>query len=332
MRCLAAVSSAVRHVLAGPPRSAECLGAGRGALYLKIIEPPGALAVLCHDAVRLPCGLLLPATSAELPLTSLVPPVSAPSAGFLVGDHAVRWTGPAGPVVVRAARQWAPARPARGEVNAAAFAAVRVRLGLDRSSCAERRQQADGCRITIAPAVANFHPWAAAGADQGIDARLLAVLAWAAGDDDAIIAEVTGLLGSGPGLTPAGDDVLAGFLVGAAAFGLDAAALRHAIAVRAPARTTTLSAALLWHAARGECIDELAALAAVLTDLPPGRSELRRSEPGSLALSRSALRGPEQADRAVSRLLGVGHSSGAAQAVGLVTAAECALRGQGLAA
>jgi hypothetical protein len=77
--------------------------------------------------------------------------------------------------------------------------------------------------------------------------------------------------------------------------------VREAVEVLAPARTTALSAALLWHAARGECIDELAGLAAVLT---------------------SQRCGAEQAGPAVSRLLSVGHTSGAALAFGLVTAAE----------
>jgi len=287
---LAAASSAVRPVLAGPARPAECLGVTRGALYLKIAGPPGALAVLAHDAARLPCGLVLPTTSAELPLTSLAPPSLTPrsagaSAGFVLGDGAVGWTGPAGPVVVRAVREWAPARPGRGEVAASALATVRTALN-----------------------DAGLGAAALASADPGVDLRLLADLAAAAGDRDASVAVAARLLGSGPGLTPSGDDVLAGFLAGAAAFGLDTAALREAIAVLAPARTTALSAALLWHAARGECIDEVAAVAAILT------SHQRIS--------------PEQAGRALGRLRSVGHTSGAALALGLVTAAGSALHAQ----
>jgi hypothetical protein len=279
VRYPAAASSALRSVLTGPPRPAEWLGVTRGALYLRTSGPPGALALLCHDAVRLPCGLLLAATSAELPLTSLAPPpapsAAAPSAGFIVGGGAVSWTGPAGPVVVRAVREWAPARPPRGQVAASALAAVRSGLG---------------------------------GADPGVDARLLADLAGAAGDHDASVAAAARLLGSGPGLTPSGDDVLAGFLAGAAAFGLDAAALRHAITALAPARTTALSAALLWHAARGECIGELASVAAAVTG--------------------QGWRGPGQPGLALGRLLSVGHSSGAALALGLVIAAERAMHRQ----
>ena len=287
---VAAASSALRPVLAAPARPAVCFGVTRGALYLKTAGPPGVLVVLSHDAVRLPCGLVLATTSEELPLTSLVAQWPAeprwsmepqwsmdPSAGFAVGDGAVTWTGPAGPVVVRAVREWAPVRLARGEVAAGALAAVHSALG--------------GAGLS--------------GADPGVRSPLLAELSAAAGDHDAAAAAATRLLGSGPGLTPSGDDVLAGFLAGAVAFGIDATALRDATALLAPARTTALSAALLWHAARGECIDELASLAAVLAS-----QEWRR---------------PELTGRAVSRLLSVGHTSGAALARGLVTAAESAL-------
>jgi hypothetical protein len=273
--CVGAASSSLRAVLAAPAQPAECLGVTRGALYLKTAEPPGVLVVLTHDAVRLPCGLVLPTTSEEAPFMILESYAygsahnSPGSWRIVVGNGAVSWAGPAGPVVVRAVREWAPARPPQGPVTARALAAVRASLS---------------------------------GADPGVRGSLLAGLgAAAAGDHDAATAAVTSLLGAGPGLTPSGDDVLAGFLVGAAAFGLDATALREAVAVQAPARTTALSAALLWHAVRGECIDELAGLAAVLT---------------------SQRCGAEQAGRAVSRLLSVGHTSGAALAFGLVTAAE----------
>ncbi len=333
MTYVAAASSALRPVLAGPPRSAACLGVARGALYLRTSEPPGALAVLCHDAVRLPCGLVLPATSAELPLTSL----AAPSASFMVGGHAVRWTGPAGPVVVRAVREWTPARPAGGAVTASALAAVRAALRRY-----DRCRHADGCPVTIAAAVAAGHPWSEGGVDPGTDRPLRAVLGAAVGDHDASVAAAASLLGSGPGLTPSGDDVLAGYLTGAGVFGLDAAALRHAIAILAPARTTSLSAALLWHAGRGECIDELAAVAAVLTSRP--RHKCQRAghavsrllsvdhssgappAAGLATAADSALH--RQASRAVSRLLSVGHSSGAALAVGLVLAADLAMNRQ----
>jgi Protein of unknown function (DUF2877) len=270
---LAAASSALRSVLAGPARRADLLGLSRAALYLKTEGQPGVLVVLSHDSVRLPCGLVLPSTTAELPLTSLARLPERRSAGFVVGDGAVRWMGPAGPAVVRAVREWAPPRPARGAVAASALGAIRAML----------EDAVPG------------------GADPGTGTRLTADLTC---QRRAGVAAAMGLLGRGPGLTPSGDDVLAGFLVGAAAFGLEAGALRQAIVNLAPARTTALSAALLWHAARGECIDELAAVATILT----GQRQLE----------------PDQAAGAVSRLLSVGHSSGAALARGLLIAAESA--------
>src|SRR5262249_39110492 len=70
---------------------------------------------------------------------------------------------------------------------------------------------------------------------------------------------VAQLLGRGPGLTPTGDDVLAGALVALSALGAPAAVvLADAVTAAAPGATTTVSAALLTHAARGECIPQLA--------------------------------------------------------------------------
>ena len=285
---VAAASSALRPMLAGPARPAELLGLSRGALYLKATGQPGVLVVLCHDAVRLPCGLLLATTAAEVPLTTLAPR-AARSASFMIGDNAVTWLGPAGLVVVRAVREWAPVRPARGEVAASALAAVRA---------VTMRAMLGGAGLSGL----GLSGLGLSGADTGIDSRAAAGLADAARDYEASATVAARLLGSGPGLTPSGDDVLAGFLAGAVAFGLDAAGLRQAIADLAPARTTALSATLLWHAARGECIDELGAVADVLTG--------QRSDNSGHALS---------------RLLSIGHTSGAALALGLVIAAESAV-------
>ncbi|MFI5955443.1 DUF2877 domain-containing protein [Cryptosporangium sp. NPDC051539] len=100
--------------------------------------------------------------------------------------------------------------------------------------------------------------------------------------------DVRTLLGRGEGLTPLGDDVLAGALVTlVAAAHPHAAVLGSRVAEELAARpgaTTPISAVLLAHAARGECIPQLAA---VLTD------PVDRLEP------------------AITALLAVGHSSGA---------------------
>jgi hypothetical protein len=263
MNVAAAASTALQPVLGGPPRPASWLGASASGLYLQTGGRPSVLAILAHDAVRLPCGLLLPHTSAEMPLAGLVPPGRA-AAPCTVGGGTVNWTGPAGPVAIVPVRQWAPARVSPGAVAAAAL--DQVMAGLPEPACAD------------------------------VDAGLLSGLR---GADPAALVPL--LLGRGSGLTPSGDDVLAGFLIGGRAFGADVTALRREVRQRAPDATTALSATLLWHAARGECIDEVAAMAA-------------------------ALAGRGAPESALGRLLAVGHTSGAALAWGLTAAAHRALQ------
>jgi hypothetical protein len=69
------------------------------------------------------------------------------------------------------------------------------------------------------------------------------------------------LAGRGAGLTPAGDDLLAGYVAGLTLF-LGARDEALAIAERAAPRTTSLSATLLRHAARGELPEPAHALLA----------------------------------------------------------------------
>ncbi|WP_374455570.1 DUF2877 domain-containing protein [Nocardioides sp.] len=69
---------------------------------------------------------------------------------------------------------------------------------------------------------------------------------------------VDGLLGRGPGLTPLGDDVLAGWLATRAALGRPDASVTDAVRRRLGA-TTLLSATLLDCAIRGEVLPELGA-------------------------------------------------------------------------
>ena len=117
------------------------------------------------------------------------------------------------------------------------------------------------------------------------------------GIDDPAVARQ--LLGRGDGLTPSGDDVLAGYLVAAAAYRLPADNLRALVQAEAPQRTTTLSAALLRHAAAGEAIPQVGGLL-------------------------DALRGARPLRAALADLLDVGHTSGAALAAGVLVAARSA--------
>jgi len=274
VRLDAAASSALRSALARPARPANWLGVTPTAAYVRISSAPGVIALLAHDAVRLPCALLLPTTAAELPLTCLTEAGGDP----VIGAGCLTWTGPAGHVDVRAVREWAPAR-VRPVPELCDWGSA-----VDRATAGPQ----PGCSVAAALNAAR-HDALPAPAALGIDGELLTLLTTEPAT------AVAGLLGNGPGLTPSGDDVLAGFLLGARAFGLDVASARAAVAAMAPTRTSALSAALLWHAARDECVDEVAAFVA-----HPSRP-------------------------ALSALLRVGHTSGAALGVGLATAALAAL-------
>lgn len=244
----ASVPARTRPALDGGARTARVLGRFPTALYVGVPHAFGVVAVLTRDAVRLPCGMQLPATSRELPLDQLPGTVRVGHGALHIGDVVVvpgRVVSPA--VGPRPAPSAEPIRRAEALVDVAAYAP---------------------------PELAD--PPRAAFAGQR-------------------------LLGHGCGLTPSGDDVLAGYLVAAAAYGVPAGALRTLIIREAASRTTTLSAALLRHAAAGEAIPQVSRL---LDALAEGRD---------LA-------------ETVEALLAVGHSSGAALAAGVLTAARSAQR------
>lgn len=108
------------------------------------------------------------------------------------------------------------------------------------------------------------------------------------------------LLGLGPGLTPAGDDVLAGMLVATHRDPVVGAALAGSVLATAGAGTTALSAALLRLAAMGHGIPALLDLADVLAGHGPAA----------------------QLPATLSRLRAVGHTSGVALAWGLLRGAR----------
>jgi hypothetical protein len=122
-----------------------------------------------------------------------------------------------------------------------------------------------------------------------------ALVALEAGHADTVPA----LLGRGSGLTPVGDDVLAGWVATAVAGSPDAeeTAVSAAVGQQAAAMTTLLSATLLDCARRGEVIPQFRTL--LLTLAAPGRSDV---------------------DDALDTLLQVGHTSGAGLALGTLLA------------
>lgn len=261
-----AASTAIRAVTAGTPQPAQWLGAVDAALYFTTTsDRPTVFAVLSHDAVRLPCGLVLTTTKAELPLTSIAPARDVRDRdNAVVGNGRITWTGPDGPVTIVAARQWSPLRVRPGRPELAALTELRALL----ASC-----------------------------ELGLDQHRLDQLA-----EQADTTAVAALLGRGPGLTPSGDDVLAGYVLAAGAFGLEIEHVRQLVASRAPQATSALSAQLLRHAAQGEAVRELIELTTALTQ-------------------RGAT-----LPAVVARLLQVGHTSGAALACGALLAGEHAVR------
>jgi len=119
-----------------------------------------------------------------------------------------------------------------------------------------------------------------------------------------LAAAVRGLVGRGPGLTPTGDDVLAGALCALAAT-RSAATTRRALADTVLAemhRTTPVSAALLGEAVHGRAVPQLV--------------DLLRTLGRPAAAQRVAA--------AVAALVGVGHTSGTALGHGLVLGLQAA--------
>jgi hypothetical protein len=137
---------------------------------------------------------------------------------------------------------------------------------------------------------------------------------------------VDGLVGLGRGLTPGGDDVLAGVLTGlhaiartdlAAAIGTGAIgneAIGNGALAPITERTTLLSADLLRLAAAGEaCLEALAVLRAVHR---PGLERSGQRPPAGHTV------GPRP-QAAIDRLLSIGHTSGADLATGLALGLGC---------
>ncbi|HEU4540192.1 MAG TPA: DUF2877 domain-containing protein [Jiangellaceae bacterium] len=128
-----------------------------------------------------------------------------------------------------------------------------------------------------------------------------------------LAAAVRGLVGLGAGLTPAGDDLLAGAMAGLVVFGTalersDASALArdlYRVAVEHAAATTALAADLVQHAARGALVQPAADLCRAIADRRPN------ADSGLMP--------------ALERLLRLGHTSGRDLAEGLLLGASAAL-------
>src|SRR4051812_49332549 len=270
----ASASTGVAELLRGPARPARVLMSLPEAVYLQIPTERGTdvVGVLTSDAARLPLGCVLFRPSNGRPLVAL--PSGAPAevgcGRIVVGDLAVS-----------AAAWWNP----------------RPRLPSGRPALLPEGVRQ--LRIALYGEGVPHSAFTLPGLPTGPGGPLAALRgAVRRADLDAALRTASRLIGLGPGLTPAGDDVMAGTMAGLALLGHPAAE-RFAAAVYslAAGRTTELSRALLRHAAAGRVSGEYAAvLHGLVGDRPLGP--------------------------AIAGLLATGSTSGRALALGLCTAID----------
>jgi hypothetical protein len=273
----ATASSGIAAVLAGAPRAATVLAAFDRAVYLA--HDDGVLAIETSDGTGLPNGLVVAVPSDRRPLAParLVPAATVGRGEVVIGELTVR------------AVRWRRARPVLPRVRPSSLAST-----------------VDDARTVLATRAAALPPELATPF-----AAVTTALA-AADAAGAVTLARRGLLGRGAGLTPSGDDLLAGLIAGVvllaeAVHGPAGRAIADVarrvgsqLASLAPDATTAISAALLQHAAHGEVAEPAAAL-------------LR------------ALAGHGAVDDAVAAVVAVGSSSGRDLAVGTLAAAALVL-------
>lgn len=262
------------------------------ALYLELQDAaePRVVAIVASDAVRLPNAIVVGASVREAPFAAVREIDEA-----WVGDGCVEITGrlPGSPgprleapqrLRIRVRRWWepspvlSPTSPFRLSQNLAILEPVlRAEGSFGLAGHPGPQRLAERC---------------------------------AAGDLAQAVDAAERIVGLGPGLTPSGDDVLAGLLVtlrllgGAVPDGAKAVWLADwigaAVTADAGKRTTALAATLLHCAALGQAGGEVAALLRGLTGLEPALPALRR-------------------------LLAAGHTSGSDLAWGVLTGCRAAL-------
>ena len=166
--------------------------------------------------------------------------------------------------------------------------------------------QVAAAALTLGPLTVEVARWWAPRRPRaGLDRAAVRALRAALGDHPPPVpvspdpTDLAAMVGLGPGLTPAGDDVLAGLLVGLHHDATRRDAVIERVLPHLP-RTTALSAALLRHAMLGHGVPALLDVADLIAAGAP----------------------VDRIPSAVERLTDVGHSSGTALAWGLLLAAE----------
>lgn len=270
---VADAGATLRELVAGPVRRARVVGAFATAVYLAP-EDRRIIGVEALDGIGLPNALRLRRPASGLELATVTPDVPAS-----VGDGRVRIGG-----LTVTVDQWVDHtyRPA----------------GVDVTVLRDRLEQLDAALV-------------GGPLPDGLIGPLGELRAALHGPPDGALADAArGLVGLGEGLTPSGDDILCGLLSAgrtlAAPLGAHAARARldrvaAAVLRDAAQRTTALSAALLWHADRGELAEPARGLARALL----GRTRLAP---------------------ALDALLSVGHSSGRDLALGMALGVRTVLR------
>jgi Protein of unknown function (DUF2877) len=258
------MSTAIRDCVLGPPRGGRLMAVFAAAIYIDLGD--AVVAVVTHDGVRLPNAVVVPLPRTARPFSRV-----NCEADVTVGGGRIVLGG----LVVRAVRAWDPRPllpPADPLTLGKRLAELRgiVAASPARPGLPVPHQFADAC-AKASPAAA------ACAADR--------------------------LVGLGPGLTPSGDDLLAGALAALRLLGGHAAftaALADHVSAVAGRRTTALSATLLRLAGQGNVA----------------------AEAGQVI---KALNGQGSLEEAARRLHAVGHTSGADLAQGLVIGTTAAL-------
>jgi hypothetical protein len=237
------------------------------------------VALVTSDALRLPCSVVLAVRRTCAPFAAVTPGVTG-----CVGDLRISVAG----LEVHAARWWRPRRPRAARAEELGDRGERAIQKVE-DLCPDLR---GSTRAALAEPGARF-----AGA---LIRR----------DRAAVVDTADRLIGLGPGLTPSGDDVLAGVLVTLHGLRPELAdslrALGGEIAHRATGRTTALASTLLGQAALGYAVEPLLDV----VDAVSGTS--------------MPLAGP-----IVERLTAVGHTSGRDLLLGVVLATEAAAASPG---
>src|SRR3982751_3766750 len=233
----ASASTGVAELLRGPVRPARVLMSVPAAVYLQVANDRGGdvVGVLTSDAARLPLGCVLFRPSNGRPLVALPSGAPAEVGGgrIVVGDLAVS-----------AAAWWNP-RPRLPSLRPALLPEGVRQL-----------------RTTLYGEGVPHSAFTLPGLPTGPGGPLAALRgAVRRADLDAALRTASRLVGLGPGLTPAGDDVMAGTIAGLVLLGHPAAERFGAGGYSlAAGRTTELSRALLRHAAAGRVSGEFAAV------------------------------------------------------------------------